>query len=119
MALATVTITPIELIVEPLGINKLWGFRAIIRVPLEHVVSADVGTADRHRSKGLRAPGLGWYNRWVGRFRTHGVWTYWCAQTGPTLEITLRDEQYGARILSVDNPRELAAEINDLGVSGT
>lgn len=113
MALATVTITPAELIVEPLGINKFWGFRAVIRVPLAHVVSAKAGTTDWHRAKGLRAPGLGWYNRWVGQYRKDGVWTYWCAQTGPTLEIELRDEKYGALILSVSNPKELAAEITN------
>ncbi|MCO5217023.1 MAG: hypothetical protein M9950_12875 [Thermomicrobiales bacterium] len=113
MAIATVTIDGDTLVVSPKGVNKLWGFRGSIRVPLHHVVHADTGTASLTRSRGMRLPGLGWVNRWVGQYRRKGHWDYWCAVSGPTLEIKLRDEHFTHLILSVDHPKETAWEINE------
>lgn len=112
MALANVTITASDLVVEPIGLNKLWGFRSEVRVPLAHVVSASVGEASQKRKKGIRAPGLRWMNRWVGQFRKDGAWTYWCAATGPTLEIEIESEHFAHLVLTVDDPDASADEIN-------
>lgn len=113
MAIAAVTIDSSTLTISPIGINKFWGFRGDFHVPLAHVVRATVGEASQSRSKGLRFPGLGWVNRWVGRFRKDGEWHYWCAVTGPTLEIELRDEYFARLILSVDDPVEISRQINE------
>lgn len=113
MALATVTVKPHHLTISPNGINKMWGFKGDFKIPLDHVVRAHTGTASASRNKGWRLPGLGWFNRWVGSFRKEGVWSYWCAVSGPTLEIELRDERYTHLILTVAHPRETAWEINE------
>lgn len=111
MAIVTVDIQNGTLIVNPLGINKVWGLKGEMRFQLDNVTSVSLGHADLRRPKGLRLGGLGWINRWVGRFRRDGKNTYWCAVTGPTLDIGLRGESFDGLVLSPDNPTAKVAEI--------
>lgn len=111
MAIVTVEIQNGALVVSPQGINKFWGLKGEMRFPLSSVTNVHLGNADLKQPKGLRLGGLGWFNRWVGRFRRDGKNTYWCAVTGPTLDIGLRGESFDGLVLSPDNPAAKVAEI--------
>lgn len=54
----TVTVTEEHLVVEPVGIDKLWTFTRRLAIPLAHVRGAthDPGMGDER--KGWRGPGL-------------------------------------------------------------
>lgn len=112
MSLVNVTVTDTHLVVSPNGINKLWGLTGEMSFPLVNVTNVSIGEASLHRKKGMRAPGLGWFNRWVGTFRKPDSKAYWCAEAGPTLEVGLTGEKFDHLILSPENPQELAAQID-------
>lgn len=112
MAIVNVKLTDTEFIVTPKGINKLWGLAGEATFPLTSITDVRIGEASLSRPKGIRAPGLGWINRWVGTFRKDGKKVYWCATTGPTLELKLTDERFDTLVLSPENPQDLADKIN-------
>ena len=101
------------LIVEPRGINKLWGFQKKLEYPLSHVIGATHDPQVHNEPKGFRGPGLATPGRWVGTFRKDGEKHYWCVKKGTkSIVISLRDERYSRLFLTVDHPRELADRIN-------
>lgn len=101
------------LIVEPRGINKLWGFRKKLEFPLTHVSGATYDPQVHHEPKGFRSPGLATTGRWVGTFRKDGEKHYWCVTKGTkSIVISLKDEEVSRLFLTVDHPRELVDRIN-------
>lgn len=112
MAIVDVKITDTDLVVTPKGINKVWGLAGEASFPLTSITGVSTGEASLHRQKGFRSPGLGWINRWVGTFRKDGYKAYWCATTGPTLELTVTGEPFDTLVLGPENPQELADQLN-------
>lgn len=101
------------LIVEPRGINKLWGFRTRLEIPLAHVVGATYDPHVYNEPKGFRAPGLATTGRWVGTFHKDGEKHYWCVKKGTkSIVISLKDDDFSRLFLTVDHPRELVDQIN-------
>ena len=101
------------LIVEPRGINRLWGFHKKLEFPLAHVIGATYDPQVHNEPKGFRSPGLATPGRWVGTFRKDGEKHYWSVRKGTnSIVISLRDEKLSRLFLTVDHPRELVDDIN-------
>ena len=110
-----VTLDNDRLVVEPQGLDKLWGLRRRIEVPLTQVRGATYDPEALHAAKGMRAPGLALPNvKWVGTFRRHGQRTYWNVRRGgQTVVIELDPTAHFARLyLTVEDARALADRIN-------
>lgn len=60
----TVTLTSDHLVVEPLGLDKIWSLTNRIEIPLAHVRGATFDPGANHDPKGLRAPGLAVPGKW-------------------------------------------------------
>lgn len=110
----TVTIRGGELIVKPRGLDKLWGFRRELRVPLAHVqrASADASVGQnppRFRLLGLSLPG-----RHVGTFFRNGQHSYWnISNRKNNVVIELAHEGFARAVLTVKEPTATARIIND------
>ncbi|QNN52308.1 hypothetical protein [Nocardioides mesophilus] len=110
-----VTLTGDRLVVEPRGLDKLWGLRRQIEVPLAQVRGATYDPEAFYAGKGLRAPGLALPNaKWVGTFFRDGQRTYWnVCRGGQTVVIELDPSAPFARLyLSVEDGRALVDRIN-------
>lgn len=110
-----VTLTGDRLVVVPRGLDKLWGLRRSIEVPLAQVRGATYDPGAFYAGKGLRAPGLALPNvKWVGTFFREGQRTYWNVRRGgQTVVIELDPAARFARLyLSVDDGRALVDQIN-------
>jgi hypothetical protein len=111
----TLTLDSGRLVVEPVGLDKLWGFRRRIEVPLAQVRGATYDPGAAHAAKGLRAPGLALPGRkWVGTFRTDGDRCYWnVVAGGQTIVVSLRDGSPFDRLyLTVDDARAVVDRVN-------
>lgn len=109
----TITIDGGELIIEPRGLDKMWGFRREIRVPLSHVrgATADSGVADE--PKGLRAPGLAIPGKYVGTFHRDGEASFWnISDRRRNVVIDFIEEEFARAILTVDDPAQAERDIN-------
>lgn len=74
----TLTLDRGRLVVEPTGLNKLWGFRRRIVVPLDQVRGATSVPGATNAGKGMRFPGLAIPGRkWVGTFYEDGDDVSW------------------------------------------
>lgn len=102
------------LVVEPRGLNKLWGLVRRIEVPVSQVRGAthDPGVAEEY--KGVRAPGLGVPgHKWVGTWRKDGERHYWNVRGGSNVVvIELSTPRFDRLYLSVDEPRNVVDAIN-------
>ena len=110
-----VTLTGDQLVVEPRGLDKLWGLRRRIAMPLAQVRGATYDPEAFYSGKGLRAPGLALPNvKWVGNFFRDGQRRYWNVRRGgQTIVIELDSKAPFARLyLSVDDGRTLVDRIN-------
>ena len=110
-----VTLTGDRLVVEPRGLDRLWGLRRKIEVPLSQVRGATYDPEAFYAGKGLRAPGLALPNRkWVGTFFRDGQRTYWNVRRGgQTVVIELDPRAPFMRLyLSVEDGRALVDRIN-------
>lgn len=113
----TVTLEPADapttLVVEPRGMDKVFGFRSRLAYPLDHVRGATFDPGLREEPKGLRGPGLGLPGKLVGTFTHDGVKRFWnIAGYESVLVVTLKDEEYETLYLSVEDPETLARTIN-------
>jgi hypothetical protein len=111
----TITLAGGRLVVEPVGINKLWGLRRRIEVPLAQVRGATYDPGATHAGKGMRAPGLAWPGRkWVGTFYQDGDKCYWNVRaSGQTIVVELAEGAPFARLyLTVDDARDEVDRIN-------
>ncbi len=64
----TATVTSDQLIVEPLGLDKIWSVTNRIEIPIAHVRGATFDHGANHEPRGLRAPGLAVPGKWSGTF---------------------------------------------------
>lgn len=110
-----VTITDGRLVVEPVGLDKLWGLRRRIEVPLTQVRGATYDPGATHAGKGLRAPGLALPGvKWVGTFYRDGDKCYWNVRAGgQTVVIELADAPFARLYLTVGDARALVDLINE------
>ncbi len=65
----TVTVNQATLIVEPMGLDKLWSFKRRLEIPLAHVRGATFDPGINDEPKGIRWPGLSIPGKWSGTFR--------------------------------------------------
>ena len=109
-----VTIDGDRLVVEPVGLDKLWGFRRRIEVPLEHVRGATYDPGASHEQKGLKAPGLripGF--KATGTFHREGEKTWWNVRAGQqTIVVELSDETFARLYLTVGDARAVVDRVN-------
>lgn len=108
-----VTLTQTRLIVEPVGLDKVWSLKNKLEVPLHHVVGATIDPEILDSSQGLRSPGLHTPGKWAGTYTQAGEKAF-INVTRPSIPVVvhLADEQYTHLILGVENPRELVDLIN-------
>lgn len=109
----TVTLTDTELVVEPVGLDKLWSVTSSLRIPWGHVRGATHDPGIRDEPKGWRGPGLRMGSKLSGAFHAEGERQFWNVngfENAVVIELT--DEEYNRLILSVADPAGTAAEIN-------
>lgn len=101
----TITIAGDELVVEPVGLDKMWSFTGSLRIPLAHVRGATHDPGMRNEPKGLRAPGLRIGQKLSGTFHAGGEKQFWnVSGYENAIVIELAGEEYNRLILSVDDP---------------
>ncbi|MCZ2117964.1 hypothetical protein NUI01_09735 [Corynebacterium sp. MC-17D] len=64
--------TDATLVVEPLGLDKIWSFKGSIEVPWEHVRGATHDPGMKNEPKGFRCPGLRMGEKLAGTFHSDG-----------------------------------------------
>jgi hypothetical protein len=111
----TLTIDHDTLVVEPVGLDKLWGLHRRIEVPLHQVRGATYDPGATHAGKGLRAPGLALPGtKWVGTFYKDGDKCYWNVRAGgQTIVVELAEGAPFARLyLTVGDARAVVDRLN-------
>lgn len=83
-----------QLVVLPRGLDRLWGFRSRIVVPLASIEEVRVEPNPFKIATGWRGPGLDVGNKLVGSFHPRGETNYWnCSGSGGALNIRLDGTQ--------------------------
>ncbi|MCQ1949078.1 hypothetical protein NNX28_03930 [Arthrobacter sp. zg-Y859] len=110
-----VTVTPANLVVEPVGLNKMWSFKRRLRFPLEHVRGATFDPGIRDEPKGWRGPGLGLPGKLSGTFHSGGKKQFWnISGYDRAVVITLDPaEQFDRLVITVEDPHQLVDMINN------
>lgn len=109
-----VSIVGVRLVVRPRGLDRVWGFRRKIDVPLTHVRGATVDPEARREARGLRGPGLAAFGKYVGSFHRDGERTFWnVSGRGTAIVIELVDEHFTRLIVSVEGADSLVDRINN------
>jgi hypothetical protein len=105
----SLTIESANLIVVPKGLDKVWGFRKKLTVPLPRITDVSVESAPNQVAAGWRGPGLDIFGKRAGTFHTKGERHYWnYSGTGPALSIRLDEAEHFRQLyLSVDDPAAL------------
>jgi hypothetical protein len=112
---ADVEVTGGELIVTVQGFDRVLALKSEIRVPLQHVISAESGQGDASNwFHGVRAPGTNLPGVVVaGTFYWHGECAFFDVHHADrAVAINLRDEKYQRLIVEVDDPAATIAAIN-------
>ena len=115
MSRTKVTVTPEDLVVEPVGLDKLWSFTRRLRFPLEHVRGATFDPGMRDEPKGWRGPGLGLPGKLSGTFHADGRRQFWnISGYDRAVVITLvpAAERYDRLVVTVDDPDQVVAAVN-------
>jgi hypothetical protein len=112
-----VTLTADALLVEPIGLDKLWSFTRRLTIPLAHVRGATFDPDVAAEPKGLRHPGLAVPGKWAGTFTKDGDTCFWnvsARRSGHrhTIVIQLDREKYQRLYLTVADPRATVDAIN-------
>lgn len=109
----SITIEGANLVIEPRGLDKLWGLRSLITVPLDHVQRATMDADIADEPKGFRSPGLHLPGKTVGTFRRNGEVVYWnVSHPTDNVVIEFSDEQLDRAVLTVPDPAATARQIN-------
>ena len=115
-----VTVTAASLVVEPLGLDKIWSFTRRLTIPLAHVRGATFDPGMRDEPKGWRGPGLGLPGKLSGTFHAGGRKQFWnISGYDRAVVITLDPaERFDRLVLTVDDPQQVVDSINHvLGTS--
>ncbi len=111
--MAKVLIRHGELIVEVEAVNRIWGLRCRLEIPLAHVVGASIGPALAQGFPGT--PPVGGDRSAVldaSRFVPAGTRVFWDARDPTQLvAIDLADTRYTQLVVGVDDPPDVAARI--------
>lgn len=109
-----VSITGDRLVIEPLGLNKIWSFTRRLEFPLAHVRGATFDPGMRDEPKGWRGPGLGLPGKLSGTFHSGGTKQFWnISGYERALVITLdAPERFDRVVITVDDPSAVADAIN-------
>jgi hypothetical protein len=109
----TITLTDSELIIEPQGLDALWGLRRDLRIPLSHVRGATADPGVAREPRGVRAPGLALPGKYVGTFHRDGEASFWnVSDPRDNIVIQLVDEHYARTVLTVSDPVATERRIN-------
>ena len=113
--MATISVAGDNLVVEVIGIDRVFAFKRRVTVPLEHVVTIGRGVQ-------LGRPlmlGLPWLaNSFPGVFTAgsylrQGKWSFWDVHDPKqAVLIKLRDEHYSLLVIEVHDPRATIALVN-------
>jgi hypothetical protein len=116
MSINKVTITQDDLVVEPVGLNKVWAFTRRLRFPLSQVRGATFDPGMRDEPKGWRGPGLGLPGKLAGTFHADGRKQFWnISGYDHAIVITLdRAERYDRVVITVDDPRQVVDAVNSV-----
>lgn len=110
-----IQLTDKDLIVTPRGLDKVWGFRKQLVIPLDQIRGATADPEIAQECHGLRKPGLHFGKKSVGTFVKEDQKSYWDVNSATrNIVLQLDDSQEFARvILTVADPRKTVQEIND------
>ena len=110
-----VTITEDHLVVEPLGLDKVWSFTRRLEIPLSHVRGATFDPGMRDEPKGWRGPGLGLPGKLAGTFHADGGRQFWnISGFERTVVVTLDPaERFDRLMITVDDPTQVVDAINN------
>lgn len=101
------------LIVEPLGLDKLWSFKRKLEFPIAHICGATFDPGASNEPKGIRHPGLAIPGKWVGTFTKDNETSFWnVLGQNRTVVIQLRDEKFERLYLTVSDPRSVVDAVN-------
>jgi hypothetical protein len=110
-----ITIDKGTLTVEPQGLDKLFSFKGHLTIPVSHVAGATFDPGINSAPKGIRDPGLSIPGKYAGTFVQDGEKSFWnVSGAGKTIVIQLANEDYDRLVLTVDEPRTLVDQINNL-----
>jgi hypothetical protein len=114
MSRTRVTVTSEDLVVEPVGLDKVWSFTRRLRFPLEHVRGATFDPGMRDEPKGWRGPGLGLPGKLSGTFHADGRRQFWnISGYDRAVVITLDPAQrYDRLVVTVDDPDAVVDTVN-------
>ena len=114
MSRTKVTVTPEDLVVEPVGLDKLWSFTRRLRFPLEHVRGATFDPGMRDEPKGWRGPGLGLPGKLSGTFHADGRRQFWNISGYDRAVVITLDaaEPFDRLVITVDDPHQVVEDIN-------
>ncbi|MDK8797386.1 hypothetical protein QP994_05735 [Corynebacterium sp. MSK044] len=98
--------------------NKVWSFKGSIKVPWSHVRGATHDPGIKDEPKGFRGPGLAQGKKFAGTFRTGGEKHFWnVSGYEDAVVIELTNEDFSRLILSIENPAQNVARINELAMA--
>ena len=101
-----------QLLVEPVGIDKVLGFENCLKIPLHHVVDASLDNGEDNQFV-WRKLGYGGINKKVGTFSSKGQdYFYNFDRSKAAIVISLQNEKFSRLVLDVDEPNQVITDIN-------
>lgn len=92
--------------------EKCLGLLADLRVPLDAIKMVEVVADARGAVRGMRAPGLGGWNRMIGTWRATGNKQYVCVRRHqPAVRLTFTGLRYQSALIGSDDAARIADEI--------
>lgn len=118
--MAQVSIENGELIVEMVGLDKLWALKSRLTIPLGHVRGATADPGMLREPKGIKAPGThlpGVIT--AGTFHIDGERVFWDVHDATkAIVIELSDERFARLVVQVDDPAATVALVEQATLSG-
>lgn len=86
----TLSVVEGALVVVPRGLDRIWGFRRRVVVPLERITNVEIERRPLQLSPGWRGPGLDVGIKKSGTFHPRGQRHYWnVSGRGPALRVDI------------------------------
>lgn len=113
MSRNNVTVTPDSLLVEPVGLSKVWSLKRRLQFPPVQVRGATVDPSVRNEPRGRRGHGLRIPGRSVGTFHVRGRKQFWNVSVYDlAIVVTLDAEEFDRLIITVHDPHHVVDTIN-------